>query len=355
MNLPDIFPFMKLLQFQSYLQKNKIDLAFFVHPDVTITYFTQMKPSYAILTITPKTATLYLTDLDSKPKLRSISIKKLKKGWDKELAKTKAKTIAINKETLSVSQLEKIKKIFPKAHFTNVSKTLHELRAQKTPQEIKKIAQACHITTNAFNHLVKELPKKTLKTEQDVALFLEKSMRQQGGDIAFPTIVAMGKNAAIPHHVTITYPLHKGFLILDFGASYQHYCADMTRVLYLGNPSVEEENWYSLLLKSQEAALSAVAKNVPFSTLDKISRKNLGKYSSHFIHSLGHGVGLEIHEAPSFFEDRKNVIKPNQVFTIEPGIYFPGKFGLRIEDTLVFDGKVNILTSATKKLIKIKY
>src|SRR3989338_7137152 len=208
---------MKLSQFQLYLKKNKIDLAFFAHPDITITYFTQMKPSYSLLVITPKNATLYLTDLDSKPELRHIAVKNLKKGWDKELAKTKAKTIAINKETLSVSQLEKIKKIFPKAKFIDVAKILHELRSLKTPEEIQKIAKACQITTNAFNHLVQELPKKTLKTEQDVALFLEKSMRQQGGDIAFPTIVAMGKNAAVPHHVTNTSPLHKGFLILDFG------------------------------------------------------------------------------------------------------------------------------------------
>ncbi len=346
---------MKLREFQSYLKKNNIDLAFFAHPDIVITYFTQMKPSYSILVITPKTATLHLTNLDSKPKITHVIIKNLKKGWDKELARTKAKAIAINKETLSVSQLEKIKKIFPKAKFIDVAKSLHELRAQKSPEEIKKIVKACQITTNAFNDLIKELPCKTLKTEQDVALFLEKSMRQQGGDIAFPTIVATGKNAAIPHHVTNTSPLRRGFLILDFGASYQHYCADMTRVLFLGKPSPEEAQWYSLLLKSQEAALSAVADNIPFSILDKISRKHLGKYSSYFIHSLGHGVGLEIHEAPSFFEDKQNVIKPNHVFTIEPGIYFPGKFGLRIEDTLVFNGKMKILTTANKDLLALPF
>src|SRR3989338_6072805 len=115
---------MKLLEFQSYLKKNKIDLAFFAHPDITITYFTQMKPSYSILAITPKTATLHLTDLDSKPKIDHIIVKNLKKGWDTELAKTKAKTIAINKETLSVSQLERIKKIFPKAKFIDTAKIL---------------------------------------------------------------------------------------------------------------------------------------------------------------------------------------------------------------------------------------
>ena len=163
----------------------------------------------------------------------------------------------------------------------------------------------------------------------------------------------MGKNAAIPHHITSNQKLHKGFLLIDCGASYQHYNADMTRMIYLGTPSVSEKAFYALLLKSQESVISIIKEGIPFKNLDDISRKNLGKYSSKFVHSLGHGIGLEVHEAPSFSPDPKNIIKKNQIFTIEPGIYFPNKFGLRIEDTLYFDGKVKILTKASKKLVSL--
>ena len=109
---------------------------------------------------------------------------------------------------------------------------------------------------------------------------------------------------------------------------------------------------YYLLLASQQAAIDAVDKNVSFRDLDKAARKKLGKYSKYFIHSLGHGIGLEVHEG-SQYRDKKGKIKQNHVFTIEPGIYIPGKIGMRIEDTLFFDGKVTILTKSTKELISI--
>ena len=127
----------------------------------------------------------------------------------------------------------------------------------------------------------------------------------------------------------------------------------MSRVLFLGNPTKKEEKFYALLLEVQQAALAAVQEGKKFMELDKIARKKLGKYSSHFIHSLGHGIGIEVHEAPSYH--KKVRIEKNQVFTIEPGIYFPGKFGLRIEDTLVFEGKVRILTKSSKELVRIKF
>ena len=104
----------------------------------------------------------------------------------------------------------------------------------------------------------------------------------------------------------------------------------------------------------QENAIKNVKENILFSELDQFARKQLGKYSSYFIHSLGHGLGIEIHEKPSYLKENKYKIEPGQVFTVEPGIYFPGKFGIRIEDTIVFDGKVKVLTKSDKKLIKVK-
>jgi Xaa-Pro aminopeptidase len=345
---------MKLKAFQSYLQEQNIDFAFLSHPDLNITYFTQIKPSFAYLIITPKKAFFYLTELDKKPILKEIKSYFLKKGWQNNIKKIKPKQIGINQESLTVASLERLKKHFPKAQFVDISPKLQELRQQKTQSEIEKLAQACAITTYAFNATITELTRKTLHTEQDVALFLEKKIREQGGDIGFPTIIAMGKNAATPHHITSTAKLQRGFLLFDFGASYQNYCADMSRTLFLGTPNEQEKQVYNLLLNAQEKAIDAVKENLPLAELDKVARKNLGKYSSRFIHSLGHGIGLEVHEAPNFVKDPKNTIKEDVPFTIEPGIYIQNKLGLRIEDTLLLhQGKIIVLTKAPKKLISI--
>lgn len=340
---------MKLSQLQQHLKQQKIDLALFIHPDITITYFTQFLPSYAYLAITPATATLHLTKLDSFPKIPLIAVKNLSASWTKDLKKRRIKKIGINKKSVTVSQLEKIKKSFPHALFVDLSNVLDELRSQKTPQEITKIAKACEITSVAFSQLVKELPAKKLRTEKDVALYIDQQFRHHGAEPSFPTIVAMSKNAAIPHHVPNDTPLGKGFLVIDFGAKYQHYCADMTRTLYLGKPTAQERADYELVWRAQQAGVDAIKEGQSFIALDKAARVQLKKKSSYFIHSLGHGIGLEVHEAPSFFEKDKCIAK-NHVFTIEPGLYFPSKYGIRIEDTLVFDGKVTILTSYPKGL-----
>lgn len=313
-----------------------------------------MKPSFALLLITASSADLYLSKLDLPPSIKGISTSFLQKDWEKKISNKKTKRIGVNKSALSMQYAEKLQKIYPNAELVDISSILNQLRAQKTPEEIKKIIKACSITSQAFNELVAKFSLKKFKTEQDVAFFLEKFIRSHDAELAFPTIVASGKNSATPHHITSSAKLQKGFLQLDFGACYKNYCSDMSRVLYIGKPTKEEKEHYKKLYKAQTEAIKEVTANKLFTELDKVSRKHLGKYSSYFIHSLGHGVGVEIHEQPSFAPEAKNAIKHNHIFTIEPGIYFPEKYGLRIEDTLLFNGKVKILTTATKDLIKLK-
>ncbi len=345
---------MKLKEFQSHLKANNIDLAFLVHPDVNITYFTQLKLSFALFLVTSSSASLYLTKLDGLPSLKNISSAVLLKDWDKKLANPKIKKIGVNKSSLSLAYAEKLKKMYPQAELIDVFPVLNQLRAQKTPQEIKNITKACAITSQAFNGLVDRFSTQKFKTEKDVAFFLDKFICEHNADPAFPAIVAGGKNSATPHHITSSAKLSKGFLQLDFGACWQNYCSDMSRILYLGKPTVSEKEHFDLLLSVQAASIKEIALRRPFSALGAFSQKKLGKYSSNFIHSLGHGVGLEIHELPSFSPEAKNTVKPNHIFTIEPGIYFRGKYGLRIEDTLLFDGKAKILTTAPKELILLK-
>ncbi len=340
---------MKLREFQAYLREQQIDCAFFAHPDPHITYFTHTRPTGGYLLITSRQAYFFASALDKVTPPADITIQKLQKSWH---TRVHPKILGINKEALTVQQQERLRKIFPGARMRDIAPALHQLRSLKTPAEVQKISAACEITSQALHALVRELPRRKLQTEQEVAFFLDQNMREQGAEPAFPTIVAMGKNAAIPHHQPSTQKLRRGFLVLDFGACYRHYCADMTRVLFLGKPTSQEKEFYALLLNAQTEALIAVRAGLSFTELDMIARKRLGKYSPYFIHSLGHGIGIEVHEAPTF-SDKKLKIAPGQVFTIEPGIYFPGKFGLRIEDTLCFDGKVKILTTFTKELLSI--
>ena len=316
-------------------------------------YLTQVKPSFAFLTITPSSANLYLTSLDEKPEITGVTIKKLKQGWEKALQK-KVKKVGLNYGAITIEYFKKAKKMFPKAKFVDISKKLIELREIKTKEEIKSITKACKITDFAFNELLERLEKKKLFTEKEVALFLEKKIQEKGGGLAFPTIAAIGKNAAIPHYNTGHQKIKRGFLLLDFGASYNNYCSDMSRTIFLGTINKEERERYELLLNSQESAINKAKLGMRFNELDKEARKCLGKYSSYFIHSLGHGVGVDIHEKPSFALESNQEIKANQIFTIEPGIYFPNKFGLRIEDTTIFNHKIRPLTKSTKELIKIK-
>tara|TARA_Y100000310_G_scaffold229755_1_gene232178 strand:- start:650 stop:1687 length:1038 start_codon:yes stop_codon:yes gene_type:complete len=343
---------MKLKLLQSYLRKEKIEVVFLTHYDTNLNYFTKFKPSYGFLRINTKNAALYLTSLDGNPKIENIVVKKLDLNWVNKLKNSKIKRIGINKSQINVDFFEKLKKIYPKAKFVDIAEKLAKLRVIKDQIEINNIRQACKITDNAFNELLKSISK--LKTESEVASFLESRMKEKGAELAFPVTVASGKNSAIPHHPTSNKKLGKGFLLLDFGAKYNGYCADMSRMLYLGKPSSEELKWYNSLLEIQEEAIKKISENKLFCELDEFVRKSLGMNSSYFIHSLGHGVGLDIHEAPRIAPGSKEKVLKNCVFTIEPGVYFPGKFGLRIEDTVLFDGKVKVLTKSSKELKIIK-
>jgi len=345
---------MKLNFLQDYLKDKKIDLAILMDHDPSIIYFTQNNFSHVIMAIGQTDTTVFLSKLDKKPDLEGFNFKELNKNWINQIYVPEIKKIGINKLFLTVKNLDFLKEKFPKAEFLDLSEKLIDLRQQKTNFEIKKKEKACEITVKAFNQLVKELPKGNLLTEQDVALFIEKKIRQEGAELAFSTIVACGKNAATPHHCTSNKRLHEGFLLMDFGAKYQNYCADMTRVIFLGTANTKEREIYNLLLEAQEMAIKTVKKGLSFIELDKLVRKKLGKYTKNFIHSLGHGIGIEVHEEP-FFSNKEAKIEENVPFTIEPGIYLPGKFGLRIEDTIILDEKVRILTNAPKNLIEIAW
>ena len=168
--------------------------------------------------------------------------------------------------------------------------------------------------------------------------------------MAFKTIVASGKNSSFPHHTTKNKKLQRGFCIIDYGVRYKGYCSDTTRTVYLGKPSKKEVEIYNKVLQVQKDAIFMLEPGKTCGEIDASVRKVLG---DRFTHGLGHGVGIEIHEMPSFQPDSKHVLENNMVFTIEPGVYYESIYGIRIEDTVLLKGKAVCLTKAPKGLLRI--
>lgn len=249
------------------------------------------------------------------------------------------------------------KKLWGVSLCAGVSAIAGELREFKDEDELAAIEAAQQITDAAFSHILSYL--KPGVREIDVALELEYFMRRAGADIAFDTIAVSGSASALPHGVPRDLKLEKGFLTMDFGARIRGYCADMTRTVVIGKADGEMKRLYETVLSAQCAALDAAAAGISCRYLDSVARDIIdgAGYEGCFGHSLGHGVGIEVHEAPRLSraaaEDK--VLSAGQVVTVEPGIYISGKHGCRIEDmiTVLGDGTVRDLTKSTKELIEI--
>lgn len=238
------------------------------------------------------------------------------------------------------------------------SAMLTELRLIKDEEELETIARAQAITDAAFSHILTVLHPEM--TEIEVALELEFFMRRNGAeDIAFPTIAVSGTNSARPHGVPRRCRLERGFLTMDFGAKADGYCSDMTRTVFLGRADEEEKKLYHTVLKAQTSALDALSEGASCRELDSIARSIIdgAGYKGLFGHSLGHGVGMFIHENPrlSFAAKPESVLRRGHVVTVEPGIYAEGKYGCRIEDmvAIAHDGSVRNFTKSKKELIEL--
>ncbi len=187
---------------------------------------------------------------------------------------------------------------------------------------------------------------------------IELAARNGGADqMAFTTIIAGGKRSALPHgRASATSIPAKGFVVCDFGVILSGYCSDMTRTLHVGRPSTEESRVYEAVREAQQAALEAVRPGKTVGEVDAAARKLLHKrrLDKYFTHSTGHGLGLEIHEAPRIAAGQTEILRPGMVITVEPGAYLPGKFGVRIEDTVVVtETGCEILTKGSKQLLSV--
>jgi Xaa-Pro aminopeptidase len=194
--------------------------------------------------------------------------------------------------------------------------------------------------------------------ENAVAAELEYRARMWGAEaMSFPTIVASGERSSMPHGTASAAKLpRRGFVTLDFGVILNGYCSDMTRTVHLGRATAREREAYDAVLAAQENAVAAVSAGVKAGDVDEAARSVLreAKLAEYFTHSTGHGVGLEIHESPRIAMAQQALLTRGMVITIEPGIYIPGAFGLRIEDTVVVERRgCRVLTPATKAWIEL--
>jgi Xaa-Pro aminopeptidase len=275
----------------------------------------------------------------------------------KLLDRSPIKKIGLPAEDISLRLMNQLADACKKITWQPVSnQPILDLRQIKTVDEIKKILKALVIAQTAFLDLLEDLEPG--RTENEVAAELEYRMRAYGADKAsFDTIVACGPNAAKPHARASSQKITAGKpIIIDFGARVEGYCSDLTRTVCLGKMPAYVKNIYAVCLEAQMQAIDAVKPGIPAADVDKIARKvitraKLGKY---FSHGLGHGIGLDIHEAPGLSGKSRQILQPGMVVTVEPGIYLPGKGGVRIEDdVLVTETGGKVLSNLPKAIDQV--
>lgn len=229
-----------------------------------------------------------------------------------------------------------------------------EQRRIKYPEEIELLKQAAAITDNAFAH-IKTVIRPNI-TEQDISAEIEFFMRKAGATgTSFDIIVASGERSAMPHGTAGERVIQNGdFIVLDFGCVYKGYCSDITRTVAVGSVSDKQRQVYNIVHYTQLKALNAVKPGAVARDVDDLARRTLKgfDYDRYFGHSLGHGVGVEIHEFPTLSSKNDMGLQEGMVLTIEPGVYIPGEFGVRIEDTvMVTEDGYQVLTHSPKALV----
>lgn len=258
---------------------------------------------------------------------------------------------------LTFSEYEKFKEKLTNAKkLVSLESSIDQLRIIKDADEIEQIQQAVLLGDKVFDHIVKFIKPGMKETE--ISAEIEYTMKKLGAKgSSFETIVAAGHRSAMCHGTATDNVLKNGdAVVLDFGVNYRNYCSDMTRTIFIGEPNDQLKKIYNIVLKAQKAALEDIVSGMSGFDADKIARDIItdAGYGETFGHSLGHGVGVEIHEEPRLSSKSLEVLKDGMVFSVEPGIYVEGLGGVRIEDMVVLvDGKLRNFTTSTKDLIII--
>ncbi len=348
----------RLSIFQDILKKREIDAAV-ITDETSIFYLSGFHFTDGLLFITQEEG-LLITDfryyeeaVSSVGDTYTVIMPKPRMQFLADTVKEKQiRVLGYENRTMSVSAFNRYQEALT-AEWTPIGDILAEMRAIKDEGEVANIKAAQAITDKAFSHILSVMTPEM--TEIDVALELEFYMRKNGAeDASFDIIAVSGAASALPHGKCRNQKLSKGFLTMDFACPVGGYCSDMTRTVVLGKADADMKRVYNTVLDAQLAALESIKPGITGGALDKVARDiidNAG-YKGAFGHSLGHGVGLDIHEPPSV--SGESVLTKGHVITVEPGIYLMGKYGCRIEDmgVLTATGFENF-TKSTKELIEL--
>lgn len=349
----------KINTLRAHLEK---DSAFIFLSPVNRQYFTGVHTSYGLVCVT-HTAALFYTDfryleLAERRVFEGITIRKFSEGicgtLQHLIQEFSLKQLILEPSYITVAQAAEFSAlpiVFDTGNLPG------EMRMKKSSEEIRAIVSAQEITDQAYQAILKEI--KIGMTEKEVMARLIYHMYRLGAEaLAFDPIVVSGANGALPHGVAGDKKLQNGeFLTMDFGAVKNGYCSDMTRTVALGHCSERMKTVYDTVLHAAQCALKTVRAGVIGKEVDAAARAYIDRqgFAGHFDHSTGHGIGIEIHEAPNFSPREEHAIPEGAVLSIEPGIYLPGELGVRVENmVLVRPNGGEILTKSPTELLILK-
>ncbi|MBE6751313.1 MAG: aminopeptidase P family protein [Ruminococcaceae bacterium] len=346
----------------SEILKSKNDCVIITSPQ-NRRYFTSFNSSDGFLVITGN-ETIFFTDSryieaaqNQVTVCKSVLLKRVSETIAPYLKEKNIENIYLETERLTVAELNSLKKVFDFCKVEakeEVDEIINKLRSVKTEKEVEYIKKAQQIAEDAFKHILKFI--KVGVTEKEIALKLDFYMLSHGAEaVSFETIAVSGKNSSMPHGVPTDKRIENGdFITMDFGAVYNGYHSDMTRTVIVGEPTEKQKEVYETVLKAQTEALAVLKAGVSGVDADKAARDIIEAkgYKENFGHGTGHGVGIEIHESPNLSPYSKAILETGNIVTVEPGIYIPDEFGVRIEDMALIteNGYIN-LTNCEKELI----
>lgn len=346
----------KLLQ--RNMQANKLD-AFVVSFIPNVRYLTGFTGSNGLVVILPHRA-VFFTD----PRYRiqaaqevACAVRVVSGPMLPQVAallhRVKSKRVGFEKSRMSFEHYQLLKDSLPmRSSLEPLSGWVERQRMIKSAEETARIRRSVRLNSKAFEEAIKEVRPGI--RESDLAAEIDYRVRRNGAEAsAFETIVAAGPRTALPHARPTRAKVRRGLLLVDMGAMLDGYASDMTRMLCLGRPNAETRRMYKAVLEAQLAAVDAVRAGIEAQVVDRAARRVLSKYglARAFVHSTGHGLGLEIHEPPRIGKKEKTTLETGMAITIEPGVYIEGFGGIRIEDTVVVtENGCEVLTPSSKEL-----
>ncbi len=350
----------RLSKLRKTLKAKEIDAILIIQPE-NIRYFSNFTGSSGHLLITANTNYL-ITDFRYVEQAKSQApdfevVKYERKLVDtlKELALSQnIKHLGFEEDYMVFKTYESYYQNLKPIKFVPAAQIMADLRVIKDDFELEQLKKSAQLADEAFSHIISMI-KPGVK-EIDIAVELEFYFRKKGATAkSFDFIVASGKRGALPHGVASDKEILSGELVtLDFGCIYNGYCSDITRTVGVGSIDSKQRKIYDIVLKAQIAGLEGLKAGITCDEADRNAREVIKKagYGDYFGHSLGHGVGLEIHEEPRLVYDNSMLLKAGMVVTVEPGIYIPDWGGVRIEDMVVINkNKIEILTKTCKELL----